>query len=191
MNIGMKIGLSTTDLDVGEIQVLQPGGGQRLALALEETKYGIHGGLIICMRFNSFILQPEVLFNSNSVDYEIEDFTGTSVVGTVKNEKYQYVDIPLLAGFKFGPLRLLAGPAGHVFVNSASELFDFEGYDQTFDDISFSFLLGAGLDLWSLALDVRYESGFDRFGDHFVFDGTQYEFSDNPSRFLFSLGYFF
>lgn len=192
IQFGIKGGVSTTEIQVDDLDILRPGGGDRLQLALEEANFGVHAGVMLRVPLGrTFLLQPELVFNSNTVEYRVEDTNQPGLVGALLEEKYQYLDIPLLLGLKFGPVRLMAGPEGRVFIDSASDLFRFEDYDQTFENLTISWLGGIGLDLWNLTLDVRYEGNVDNFGDHITFGGEQFAFSDSESRWIFSLGLFF
>lgn len=190
LKFGLKLGLNTTSLSPSDFIVLNQDDVDRLKVKLEDANYGFQAGLIIQARIGNFVLQPELIFNSNSVDFDVTD-VNTSEVFSQLNEKYQYLDIPVMLGCKFGPLRLQAGPVAHVFLNSTSELFDFSGYEQKFNEFTYGWLLGLGLDIWNVALDFRYEGNFSNFGDHITFDGREYEFNQSPSRFLLSLGIFF
>ncbi len=189
LRIGLKGGFSTTDVDAKDFRVTDPGGIDQLGIALKEARYGIHGGLVLRAQINKFLIQPEVLFNSNRVDYLVTDLN-TQVSG-IFSEKFQYLDIPVLVGFKFGPLRLMGGPQGHVYINNSSDLIDFQNYEQTFKDVTLSWMGGVGLDIWNLMLDVRYEGGLTNFGDHINFFNTRYDFANRPSRWLFSAGFLF
>ena len=61
---GIRAGLSTPNLDKETIN--QNG----LNLAIKEAKYGYHLGLFMRAPLgNTFYLQPEALFNSNTVDF--------------------------------------------------------------------------------------------------------------------------
>lgn len=188
LRFGVKGGVSTTDLNAQDINVLDRGGLDDLRIAFEEAKYGIHGGIVIRAQFNKFLIQPEVIFNSNTVEYEI---TEGNQVPEILEEKFQYLDIPLMLGFKFGPLRLMGGPEGRVFINNASDLTRFQDYGETFKDLEFSWLAGVGLDIWNLMIDVRYEGSFNEFGDHIRFGDQQFNFSDEPNRWVFSVGLLF
>lgn len=191
--IGLKAGLSTTSLETDQIRILDQGGIDRLELAVKDAKYGFHAGLVIRAQFNKFILQPELLFNSSQVDYEVDDLIGGNVITTTLNESYQYLDIPILAGFKLGPLRLQAGPVGHIFLGSDSELNDLPNIDyrQKFEDMTLGWQGNIGLDIWNLMLDFRYEGNFTKFGNHINFAGRQYQFDDTPSRWIASVGFLF
>lgn len=187
LKFGLKVGGSTTSIDGEDFQVRN--GLDSLGVALKDANFGIHGGLVIRAQIGKFLLQPEVLFNSNSVDYKVTELD--NLTEQIKTEKFQYLDIPILLGYKFGPLRLMAGPQGHIFINNSSELTDFDSYDDKFDAMTISWLGGVGLDIWSLMLDVRYEGGLQRFGDHIRFGNQQFDFADRPSRWTFSLGFLF
>lgn len=190
LKFGLKVGGSTTSIDPKEFKVGNVGNGiDSLGVALKDANYGIHGGLMIRAKIGNFLIQPEILFNSSSVDYRVTELN--NLTEQIKEEKFQYLDIPILLGYKLGPLRLMAGPEGHIFINNSSELTDFANYDDKFKSMTLSWLAGIGLDIWSLALDVRYEGGLQRFGDHIRFGNQQFDFADRPSRWTFSAGFFF
>ncbi len=191
LKFGLKLGMSTTQFDANEVDIANPGGGEFLKLNLEEARFGIHAGVVIQAQLGAFLLQPEILFNSNRVDYQVDDLSGSTVITSIRTEKYQYMDLPVLFGLRARPFRIYAGPEAHIFINSSSELFDFNGYEQKFQQATFGWIGGLGLDLWNLMLDVRYEGNFSKFGDHITFDGQQYAFDNSPARILVSLGILF
>lgn len=192
LRLGLRAGFSTTDLQVDPSTVVSPGGLDYLKLAVDEAHFGLQGGLVIQASIGKrLLLQPEVLFNSTKVDYRVEDLTGPNATTTIKSEKYQNLDIPVIVGYRLGPLRLQAGPEAHVFLNSSSGLSDYEGYKEDFQKATFGWIAGLGLDIWNFMLDVRYEGNFTKFGDHITFYDKTYELGDPPSRWLFSLGYLF
>ena len=185
IRFGFKGGLSTYDLGVNNpLTVLND--GSQFSLNVEDSKYGFHFGILLQAKFSSFLIQPEIIFNSNAVDYTLQEIAN-GTPGTIFSEKYQHLDLPLLFGLKAGPLRLMAGPVGHYFINSTSDLLDLESYEQRFDDLTYGWEAGIGVDLLNLMLDVRYEGNFQKFGDHIVFSGQRYSFDNTPTRLLASL----
>lgn len=192
VKFGLRVGVNSTDVMPASIDVLSVDGVKDFGLSLKEAKYGIHAGAALSFQGERFFLQPEVYFNSTSADYELNSFGGTSnFVNEIRTEKFQNLDIPLLVGVKLGPLRLSAGPEAHVFLNSSSELLDINGYEQKFEEFSYSWLAGAGLELWNITLDARYEGNFTRYGDHITFFNRDYNFADKPNRWIFTLGFWF
>lgn len=184
LRFGIKGGISTYDLGVNDaIKVVQS--GNEFLLDVQDAKYGYHLGLVLQAKIGSFLLQPEVVFNSNGVDYS---FGQTNVGGAdIFTEKYQNLDIPLMLGLKAGPMRLMAGPVGHYFLKSTSELFEFENYQQKFDALTYGWQAGIGVDLLNIMIDVRYEGNFTKFGNHIVFSDTTYSFTNAPTRLVASL----
>ncbi len=185
---GVRGGLSTMDISAKELIVKNKNDINQLGISVSDANYGVHLGFFAQARIGKFFIQPEALFNSNSVEYRLNDFSDANVITTLKKESYQTLDLPIMMGAKFGPLRLQAGPVGHVFINSRSELFDVDGYSQKFDDMTWGYQAGIGLDLWKVIIDLKYEGSFTDFGDHMVFHGKQYSFDSAPGRFIASVG---
>ena len=190
IKIGIRGGLNSTHVNADELLILNEQDVAEFRLAVERAKFGYHFGVFLQAQADFLFIQPEVWFRSNRVDYSLQDVQSPDVT-RVLSERYQYVDIPLLLGLKLGPLRLGCGPVGHIFINSTSELFDtdpVEGYDQQFEDMTIGYITGVGLNIWNFHVDVNYQGSFNRFGDHFVFFGEEYEFSKTPSRLLATIG---
>jgi hypothetical protein len=182
-SLGLKAGMNTQinhpeDINIGS-------GDDALNLGLDGRNFGTQLGMY--MRFgNKLFVQPEVLFNSNKTNYKI----GESKVGEViKNEKYQYLDFPLLFGAKLGPVRLQAGPVGHYFLNSRSELTDFDGYEARFRQMTWGWQGGLNIGFKRLSFDFRYEGNFNKQGEHITFFGDRYNFSSAPARFIVGLNF--
>lgn len=188
VRLGLRLGLSTSQLESEDFDILQ-NGTERFRLALQDARYGIHGGLVIQAEFGNVLLQPEVLFNSNSAEFALEDFQNPGAV--VREEKYQYLDVPVMLGYRLGFLRLHAGPVGHIFLSSTSEITDVEGFREDFESLTLGWQGGLGLDIGPIALDFRYEGNFNKFGDHISFAGQEYAFSQNPERFIAAVSYMF
>lgn len=182
-SLGLKGGLNTQinypdDITVGN-------GDDAFNLGLNGRQFGTQFGMY--MRFGKrFFIQPEVLFNSNKTDYKIGE---SSVGDVVRNEKYQYLDFPVLAGVKLGPVRLQAGPVGHYFLKSTSEFTDFDGYEARFKQMTWGWQGGLNVGFKRVSLDFRYEGNFSKQGNHFTFFGDQYQFSDSPARFIVGLNF--
>ena len=192
VSFGIKAGLATTEVDVSALNITSPGMGEELIFQLENANYGLHGGIFIQARIGSFLIQPEAVFNSNSADFRVTEVNnGQSVEKGILREKYQYLDVPFMMGFKLGPVRLMGGPVGHVFIGSDSGLDSVEGYEQNFDKLTYGWQAGLGIDIWKIMFDFRYEGNFDKYGSHFSVAGQGYSFDQNPARIIASIGFKF
>lgn len=191
VRFGIKGGLVTSSLNEENLAILDQGGTNRLRLALKDANYGVNFGFLIRAELGSAFIQPELNFRSNSVNFTLDDLGDPGGANDVLKESYQYLDIPVMLGFRLGPLRIQGGPQGYFFLNSTSDLVDFDDYDQNFKDFTVGYAVGGGLDIWNLMLDVRYQGSFNHFGDHINFFGNQYEFSQSPAQWNFTVGWLF
>ena len=179
---GIRAGLSTSDINPDQLMITDETTLDEFTLAVKDAKYGVHAGLFAKFPIGKILfLQPEVVFNSNRVDFERGD------LNEVFSEKYQYLDIPVMAGLKLGPFKPQVGLVGHVFLNSSSE-FDLESYKQDFQSLTLGWQGGLGLEIKKIFIDFKYEGNFSNFGDHIVVAGQSYEFDDKPSRLILSVG---
>lgn len=189
IEFGIKAGLSSYDL--ANEGILITTGDQDIKWNIADAGYGHHFGVYTRLSALGLFLEPAILFNSNKVSYEISTYSEAGVFNTIKNEKYNTMDIPVIAGIKLGALRFQGGVVGHIFINSISDVVDIKGYDQRFKGATYGWQAGTGVDLWKLRLDLMFEGNFDKFGDHITIGGYNYAFADTPSRLMLTLGYKF
>ena len=124
---GVKGGISTFDVSAGELVITDEAGADAYLLGIDQTKIGVHLGFFVQAFFKPIFVQPELLFNSNTVSYKFTEIGSGDV--EIRDESYQTIDFPLMLGVKFGPVRIGGGPMGHLFLNSNSDIDDFLGED--------------------------------------------------------------
>lgn len=190
--LGVRAGIISVQDFGNPLTVLDEVGQEVLEVGLKNAKIGYTGGLVLQFQFGSFLLQPEVLYSYNQYEYNVDDdpLNPMQPPGTAQ-ESYQYLDVPLLLGFKLGPLRLQAGPEGHLYLNSTSDLTDLEFYKENIDDFTLGWTGNIGLDIWNLMLDVRYCGNLTSLGTSFQVGEQEFAFDERPSRWVFSLGILF
>lgn len=180
-SFGIKGGLNSQTVKPDNITI--GSGDTAFNFGVDKIKFGTQFGVYARIG-NAVFFQPELIFNSNKVDYVI----GESSVGEViKNERYQHLDLPLLVGFSAGPLRFHGGPVGHYFLSSKSELTDFDGYAARWKQMTWGWQAGLTIGRGRFSADIRYEGNFTKQGDHITFFGDKYHFSNTPSRLMVGL----
>lgn len=185
VKFGVKTGISNDKITADDLKLDHLDGDG--VLSIDGAHHGFHFGIYTRIG-KGFFIQPEVLFNSNRVDYSLTEGGYSQPF----SEKYQRVDVPILFGMKLGPLRLNAGPVGHFVINSTSDLVHLGGYQQQLEKTTFGGQLGFGLNLGKhLTLDLRWENNLGKFGDKVTLFGEDYNFDKNHSRLLASVGYTF
>lgn len=70
-------------------------------------------------------------------------------------------------------------------------MIDVKNYEQRFNNATYGWQGGTGIDLWRLRLDLLFEGNFSQFGDHISVGGHRYAFADTPNRFILTLGFKF
>jgi hypothetical protein len=187
--LGIKGGFYTVQLNPQDLSIFNPNTLREFTFGVKDTRFGFHIGAMYKIRMDKFFLQPELVLNSNTTTFTFKDLN----VEKQLEESYQYLDLPLMAGFDLGVLNLFAGPVGHWFIGSTSEFNDEfgEGYRQRWQDITLGWQAGLSFDIGRFNIDLRYEGNFYRFGEHMVFFGDKYNFQDRPSRVITSIGFMF
>lgn len=79
--------------------------------------------------------------------------------------KYVSLDVPILIGYRLGPLHVMAGPVASYSLNADNTISEAIGANlgslqAATTKAYFSYTAGAGIDLLGLTLDVRYEGNF-------------------------------
>ncbi|WP_285010922.1 porin family protein [Pedobacter faecalis] len=146
-----------------------------------DNRAGYFAGLWARVGAAGIHLQPELYLSGKNT-------TLTNSAGQENKVKFTSMDVPILVGTKLGAagvgLRLNTGPVvsfilddEQSFGDAASSAFsgDFKG-----QNIAWQF--GAGLDIGSLGVDLRYEAGLSKLGE------DQYE-GQKLRLFTFGLAY--
>lgn len=125
---------------------------------------GIVGGVFV--RFgNRFFIQPELLLSAKGGKFDIirQGLATQSV-----DVRVTTFDLPLLVGFKFGPLRINAGPVVSLPLsekNGLSESFRqyaAQSLDQITKQAVYGYQAGIGITLGGLQLDLRQEGSLTK-----------------------------
>ena len=190
-SFGVRAGVISVRDFSNPITVIDDVGKEIYEVGLQNAKLGFTGGLVFQFQFGSFIIQPEALISFNRYEYAVEDLSGN--IGTKINaeEKYQYFDVPLLIGFKIGPVRLQAGPEAHVYLNSTSELADLDFYKKSVENFTLGWAGNIGVDIGKIMLDFRFCGNLSALGSSFVIGDQEFKFDERPSRWVLSAGFLF
>lgn len=189
VEFGLKAGLATESLQ-GERFDFSQEGRENLGLALSEGNYGFQFGALLRVPLSDrFDLQTEITLNSASAEFRFDD--PDQQVTQVFRERYNDVNVPLLASWKLAFLRLNAGPVGHFFVSSTSDLVDADGRERTFDSFNLGYTLGAAIDISRITIDLRYDGNFSRYGEDFAIAGETFRVDQAAKRWVGSVAYRF
>ncbi|MDZ7897258.1 MAG: porin family protein [Arcicella sp.] len=123
-----------------------------------DTKLGYAGGIYARIGSKLF-LQPELIFSAKGGSLNILPSNGSSEK-TIAID-YTNLDVPLLIGYKFGPIRINGGPMASFKLSSDATSEELKTYSSnvgdSFKNAAYGYQVGGGIDVGSLSVDVRYE----------------------------------
>jgi hypothetical protein len=191
LKFGIKAGVSTTNLTMSTLKTITSGTTSYTVDALTQAKYGFHGGAFLRLKILALYIQPEVLLATASNDYSVTNVqTSAKEIVTQKMNK---LEIPVMVGLKFGPLRVNAGPSASLLLNTPKELINSPDFENMYSKTTFGYQAGVGLDiLKTLTVDLRYEGSLKKYQNQIQnLAGTKFNLDDRPNAFLLSVGLMF
>ncbi len=186
VKFGLKAGASTdftfTNLDLSQSDV------DVVLQNAKNAEWGFQGGAFLRVSFAGFYLQPEFLLATATNSLMYEGVVDGQPVDELLDQKFTKLNIPVLLGFKLGPVRINAGPAASILLSEPADMAEIA----TYKTATFGYQAGVGLDLFKkLTLDVRYEGNLNQFGDGITIGGETFEFDDRTGALLLQVGLIF
>jgi hypothetical protein len=195
IKFGLKAGVSTTSLSMPSVKQIQSGTTSFTVDGLTAAKYGFHGGVFVRLTFFGVYIQPEVLFSTRTNEYTVTNVTNsTSPVSYIAKQSFNKLDLPVMLGFKLGPIRINAGPTGSLLINSPKALITNPDYKNNYSKMTIGYQAGLGFDLLKfLTFDLRYEGNLKKYQNQIqnLAGTTKVNLDDRPNAFLFSVGVMF
>ncbi|MEY3645996.1 MAG: hypothetical protein RL127_704 [Bacteroidota bacterium] len=154
--LGIKGGVSLTNLTLDGLSV--NGASDYIAKSMT-AKNGYVAGIYARLGRRVFV-QPELLAGVKYAKVNVLN----AALGLDKKVEIGYtsIDIPLMLGYRLGPLHVMAGPVASYSMTPNSTFNQFlsanNSISNAITNAYFSYTAGAGIDLLGFTLDVRYES---------------------------------
>lgn len=105
-------------------------------------------------------IEPEFLISYKSGAINLPKTVSTGSIQLDIN--YSSIDVPIMLGYRLGPLHVMAGPVASYSITSSGSIAEairqkFPTVQDAVSQAYFSYTAGVGIDLLGLTLDVRYE----------------------------------
>jgi hypothetical protein len=184
IKFGIKAGAATTTVPTYDIAT-----GTNNIKALKTAAWGFQGGLFLRLTLLGIYLEPEVVFATNSYDYTVTE----NAIDAVKSQTFNRLEIPVLLGFKLGPLRINAGPSAAIQIGSPKALINDPDFVNMYKGATFGYQAGVGFDLFKkLAFDVRYGGSLSgKFGDAVTVGTQSFKLDSRQPSLILSVGLMF
>lgn len=185
IRFGLRGGINTAYFNAKDVVVQNE---YRLE-TVSDANIGFHGGVMAQLSFFGLFLQPELLLSTIGHDLRVEDLSENGAVSRIREQSFTKLDFPVLAGKRFGPARIGIGPVGTIMLSTDSEPNDYGEID--YNNATFGFQVGAGLDISFLAIDLKYEGNLTRLGSSMEIAGQERSFDSRARQIILSIGILF
>lgn len=153
-----------------------------------DSGLGFHFGLTSQLELGNFFVQPEFIFTTVTNDLTIEDLSEDGIT-EIGKQRFNNLDIPIIAGFKFGNFKVGAGPVGTISLSSKSDLLD--EYEMEQKTSSWGYQVGAGFEFDKFNVELRYEGNLSSIGSGIKIGNTRYNFDQRSNQVILSTAYYF
>lgn len=192
VKFGIKGGLSTTNIKMQDLKTLTSGDTQYTVDAIRGANYGFHLGGFVRFSMMGLYIEPELMFSSRTDEYTIAD-VNSPASEIIKKQKFNQIELPVMLGAKLGPVRINAGPAARLLINSPKDLIDDPDFKSMYNNLTFGYQAGLGFDIIKrLTVDLRYEGSLQKYQTKIENAlGDKFKLDDRPNAFILSIGYMF
>lgn len=187
IEIGVKMGLFTSDQIIENFPI-QSTGDQGIQLNLQNAQYGVHVGVYSRLKLFGLFIEPGIILNSSAHFYTLQQFNEGEIFSSLKTERFNNIDIPLLFGYKILIFKVFAGPVAHLQLEETKELFENNLFKHHFRKAVYGLQAGVGLDIGKLRFSTTYEGNMPWSGQALELGDHSYTLRRNPSRIIFSMG---
>ncbi len=200
LQYGAKAGLMTasSNLDKSITDLPTSTDYDELEMQAKNAKAGFQVGFFGRLTVLGVYVQPELMFSSTNSRIEVTKHYSDATQDPenyVKTQSFKKIDIPLLIGGKFGPLRVQAGPVGSFMLSETSAIeaaLDEDQVEEKFNSATWGYQVGIGADFFDfLTLDLKYEGSLSALGDDVEIAGEPYSLDSRTNQFILTAGIFF
>jgi hypothetical protein len=182
LTLGIKGGLNFSKFKADDLETAD----YKLS-TFDGRKTGFHIGIFTRVDLFGLFVQPEMIYTVLRGETAIFDVTNQTEMDPAQIQIGR-LDIPALVGGKLGPVRLGAGPVASFNMTNRTELQDLIGYIPEIRAAMVGYQLGAGIDILSFTIDLRYEGNLTKLGDSMEIGGENVSFDRRTNQVIFSLG---
>lgn len=179
-DLGIKAGLNRGELTTK----------QQNLYSESASSIGFCAGAFARVGILGFFVQPELMFSQRKGAFQ-STANQTAVI-----QSLNYVDVPVLIGYKLLFARVNFGP-NFQFLAGANQKAEGTAIDRNFSKDNFKssnigYQAGIGFDLSKITLDIRYDGVFGNAGKKIIdAAGNTIDYSTRPSMLQFTIGFKF
>lgn len=149
----------------------------------EDANYGFVAGAFTRVGILGFFAQPEFQYNQRRGTISNANFSSTQTL--------TYIDVPLLVGKKvLGLVRFCAGPNLQFLMNATQSGDNDPNFSKAnFNDFALGGIAGVGVDIFKVAIDIRYDFSISNLGKEIEVNGQSFDYGTRSGMWQLTIGY--
>ncbi len=145
-------------------------------------------GVFYQHKFGWLYVKSELGYTQYTQQYDVKSYVQVANPRTYATEKFQFIDMQVMAGLTKKNFRIGVGPIAHVLVANSTELDFIGGFQSKIPPMTFGYKVGLGYDRGGLTLDLNYEMGFRKVGGHLYYINRMARTSNKANILSFTIG---
>ena len=187
--IGPRIGIGMSLTQPESVLIYLPEEGIAYDINYLSSSSSKSIGLTFEKTFEYAFIQFGLFHTSFSSNFDVIGYGEKEKTAKIFNESYRNVEVPVLAGGKFGKFRLGFGPMVKYNLATITEFTELSGFKTKESKINLGSQAAFGVDLGIFSMDVRYIHSFEAIGEGITFGGDQENnFKKRPSEIKLTIG---
>ncbi len=175
IDFGPRVNLTSTNLSLSEnLANIEEGDA--------EFGYQLGAFLRVQIPVIGIYVQPEALFSKQS--------SSVNINSQKADLTFNQIDVPVMIGFKLGPVRVNAGPSFRFLSGADLEVpgNPTEDVKDYYKDSTVGYQAGVGIDLWKFVFDLKYEGSLSDINEE-ITNLSPIEIDQRVSQIVFGVGF--
>lgn len=175
IDFGPRVNLTSTNLSLSDnVTNIREGDA--------EFGYQLGAFLRIQVPIIGIYVQPEALLSKQS--------SSVNINSQKADLTFNQIDVPVMIGFKLGPLRVNAGPSFRFLSGADLEVpgSPKEDVQEYYKNSTVGFQAGVGIDLFKFVFDLKYEGSFSDINEE-ITSMSPVGVDQRPSQIVFGVGF--
>ena len=196
ISIGIEGGISPmVNPKTNHIYINRENPLEEFAFNVNNVNGGISIGLIFEKKLEKiFFLNTKLLYNYHEVIYSIRpiiELAGRGSEAKMYTERNRQLSVPVSLGVHLGIFEFTSGFTTRFTLKNSNELSSLDSFVIQKSKVKFGFSFGTGINIGNINLSTNYQIEFCNYGSQMKFNEESLALLNSPSRFLFSVGYYF
>ena len=175
IDFGPRVNLTSTNLSLsGNLNSIEEG----------DAQFGYQLGVFLRVQVPvvGIYVQPELLVSKQS--------TSVNINSQSADLTFNQIDVPVMIGFKLGPLRVNAGPSLRFVSGADLEVpgNPKEDVKEYYKNSTIGYQAGVGIDISKFVFDLKYEGSFSDINEDLT-GISPLEFDQRTSQIVFGVGF--